>query len=95
MSGKDQDILAFSDRHNVHVFCILETWNTKGKSAIINNNFINMTKTNTGVITGGKRSTGGILCFAHSSLKRAIRVIYQDPNNNFLMLITQIIDIIS
>jgi hypothetical protein len=83
LAGKDPDILEFYQRQDIDVFCVLETWNTTGKSPVINNNFINLTKTSDQVTAGGRRSGGGILCFAKPSLRGQISVLYTDEHQDF------------
>lgn len=85
LAGKDPDILEFNQRQDIDVFCILETWNTTGKSAVISNHFINLTKTNPNLTIGGRRSTGGILCFAKPTFKGLFSTLYTDPELDFVI----------
>lgn len=84
LSGKDEVILDFFNTKKIDIFCIVETWNKK-ENSIINNNFTNVTKNNCNISTGGRRNTGGILCFAKPGLQKLISVLDIDTNSNYVI----------
>lgn len=86
LSGKDGEILEFSHSQHIDVFCIVETWLSPLKTTVIRNPCVNLTQETTRLITGGRRSPGGILVFTAPNYQGHARVAFTDPTNHFVIL---------
>lgn len=87
LSGKDQIILDFMQHQQLDIMFLLETWLRPSQIPPIRGNIaFNITQP----FTRGQRSRGGILCVTNANYRDMIQTVWQDPNNNYVVLETQV-----
>ena len=87
LAGKADPILNFSQHNELDITVITETWLApNGNIPILKNIIVNLTNANNEIIQGGRRYTGGVLIFASPAFRNSVRVVFEDPNNNYAIL---------
>jgi hypothetical protein len=81
--GKADAILNFIDNEQLDIFFITETWVGDSQTSPIHGCFLQIGKSKTGVITGGRRNNGGIIGIAKQQTSMDIQVIYKCSEARF------------
>ena len=87
LTGKAEEIQRFASDNNIDIAITVETWLGDTATPPIRPYIANVTHTNTQLITGGRRSTGGILVNTFkAAYKGAVRVLKITPEKDAVVL---------
>ena len=86
LMGKVDTINLYFQNRTLDVLFLCETWFSKDNKALPLNTLYSHVYTNEGVITGGRRSNGGLLCIVRPQIKNQVQIYYKCPKATYVII---------